>query len=134
MNYKIDYKEVWNSCVDLSHTFPTIYPRPTCIWDVSFGWHKLLYEYGSRLEKASIEAYEKFSDEDKLIFEKPRVLYAKQKYGRLDICISPYSEEILDILEEIEEESLHTCEICGNGLARQESIYGWITTICEKCN
>ena len=126
------HDEIWTSCEDLSRTFPTIYSKPEALLSVSFGWHTILYKYGPLLEAAAIKAKESRTDEDNEMLGLPTVAGAKQKYGRLDISIYAGTDEIWDLLSEIEDESLHTCEVCGSDLAKQETKYGWITTLCEK--
>jgi hypothetical protein len=126
------HDEVWESCEDLSRTFPTIYNKPEALLGVSFGWHTILYKYGPLLEAAAIRAIESRSKEDNELWGPPVLSSAKQKYGRLDLSFYACNEEIWDLASEIEDESLHTCEVCGSNLARQETKYGWITTLCEK--
>jgi hypothetical protein len=126
------YEEVWKSCEDLSRTFPTIFRKPEALLGVSFGWHKILYKYGPLLEAAAIRAIESRSKEDNEVWGPPVVCSAKQKYGRLDLSLYAASDELWDLVSEIEDESLHTCEVCGSDFAEQKSQYGWITTLCEK--
>ena len=129
---ELNYEEVWKSCQDLSRTFPTIYSKPEALLSVSFGWHTILYKYGPLLEAAALRAIASRDAEENELWGLPHVESAKQKYGRLDLSLYSANDELWDIVSEIEDESLHTCEVCGSDLARQESIYGWITTLCEK--
>jgi hypothetical protein len=129
---KTTYEEVWKSCEDLSRTFPTIFSRPEALLGVSFGWHKILYKYGPLLEAAAVRAMESRSKEDNEVWGPPVLWSAKQKYGRLDLSLNSATDELWDLVSEIEDESLHTCEVCGNNTAKQIAQFGWVTTLCDK--
>ena len=65
----------------------------------------------------------------------------KEKFGGLRYYVSypedeKYDKEEVDIAEELirkaEEETLHTCQVCGSGDASAVG-GGWITTLCKRC-
>lgn len=133
MEEEVSPKEVWESCLDLSRTFPNIFPKPETLLSVSYGWHKILYKYGPLLEAESIKAANSRDTETNELYGGPPCLVsAKQKYGRLDLSLTAATDELWDLVSEIEDESLYTCEVCGSALAKQETKHGWISTVCQK--
>ena len=87
------------------------------------GWSELLkpiFDY--------IENYNKDKDDKNKI----EVCQVKQKFGSLRFYTSFSTDELDELIEKAENESAHTCELCGS----KENIgytCGWITTCCEKC-
>lgn len=54
----------------------------------------------------------------------------KEKFGALTIYITPYNEEFANLLQELANESLKTCEECGQpGVLRAAS---WLRTLCDE--
>jgi len=106
--------------------------RNTCMgWGMSHfdGWYHIIDKIGRKLKEINVE--------DKVI-----ATQVKEKFGGLRfyyyICGNLLSEseskeiEIEKIIEEAEDESYKTCEVCGNeGKLRGR---GWIMTLCETCN
>jgi hypothetical protein len=55
----------------------------------------------------------------------------KEKYGGLRFYVQAGSDAIFDLIDAAEEESLKTCEMCGEpGELRG---VGWVSTMCDKC-
>lgn len=87
------------------------------------GWNELLkpiFDY--------IENYNKDKDDK----DKIEILQVKEKFGTLRFYTSFYTDELHELINKAENESAHTCELCGS----KENIgytCGWITTCCEKC-
>lgn len=87
------------------------------------GWNKLiqpLFEY--------IENYNQNKAKDEQI----KVLQVKEKFGSLRYYTNFTTPELRDMIDDAEDRSYHTCEICGS----TENIghtTGWITTLCHDC-
>ena len=55
----------------------------------------------------------------------------KEKYGGLRFYVEFGSDAVYDLIDAAEEESLKTCEMCGEpGELRG---VGWVSTMCDKC-
>ena len=55
----------------------------------------------------------------------------KEKYGGLRFYVESGSDAVYDLIDAAEEESLKTCEMCGEpGELRG---VGWVSTMCDKC-
>ena len=55
----------------------------------------------------------------------------KEKYGGLRFYVDSGSDAVYDLIVAAEEESLKTCEMCGEpGELRG---VGWVSTMCDKC-
>ncbi len=64
-----------------------------------------------------------------LLEEKPLLAQVKEKFGTLRLYLDNATDEAYKIAEEAEEESEHTCEICGEpGKLRTD---GWFVTYCD---
>jgi hypothetical protein len=59
------------------------------------------------------------------------VSQAYQKYAALKFDVEPYCEEFENYLEQIEEESLNTCEKCGSK-GHRYIVNNWEHTRCEE--
>ncbi len=57
----------------------------------------------------------------------------KEKFGGLRIYCNYYPEDLSKVIQEAENESYKTCEICGTKENVGHTTSGWITTCCEKC-
>ena len=102
-----------------------VLPHPFALFGIECGkgWEKIympLFEY--------IEEYNKGKDEEHQI----RVLQVKEKYGELRFYTNFCTKELSDMIDKAEEESLHTCEICGKPCESIEK-HGWIYTMCDEC-
>ena len=57
----------------------------------------------------------------------------KEKYGMLKVYVNYGRDDIYKWIDEAEEESLNTCEVCGNiGKLRIKDGY-WYKTLCDEC-
>jgi len=55
----------------------------------------------------------------------------KEKFGALRFYVESGSDAVYDLIDAAEEESLKTCEMCGEpGELRG---VGWVSTMCDKC-
>lgn len=81
------------------------------------GWQGIYDEYSKKLKAAGAS-----------------ITYVKEKYGfmRFEANYTDNVREIERLIHEAEEESLHTCQECGEK-ASQVEISGWIYTLCEDC-
>ena len=108
------YDYLRNSC-------PNLY-RHGIGFECNTGWLQLLTDLSFKLEKLILEQ------------PKPKDFFAtqvKEKYGTLRFYMSIYSDEMEKLIEEAEDESAKTCEICGKpGELRYD---GWYRVQCDKC-
>lgn len=57
----------------------------------------------------------------------------KEKFASLRFYMSATTEEMLDVIDEAEKESLKTCEYCGKpGEMRSDKF--WLKTLCDECH
>jgi hypothetical protein len=60
------------------------------------------------------------------------ITQVKEKFGGLRFYVAAATDEVFDVIEAAEAESLTICEDCGvPGRPRTERI--WIRTLCDKC-
>jgi hypothetical protein len=60
------------------------------------------------------------------------VTQVKEKFGRLEIYLDRYTDELLDMINEASEASGCMCEECGEP-AEPSEVGGWIYQLCDKC-
>ncbi len=58
----------------------------------------------------------------------------KEKFGGLRIYLSHYTDELRAMIEDAEEKSFNTCEICGKHIDKPIVESHWIYTECEDCH
>lgn len=93
-------------------------------WDCEKGWDELIADLCYEIEE--LLEHEVWADEP------PFVTQIKEKFGVLRFYMSASTEEIDDLIENAENLSVQTCEICGKaGIPR--IIKGWIMTRCDTC-
>lgn len=85
------------------------------------GWFQLIYNLSKEItdfcKKKGIEI--------------PEVMQVKQKFGSLRYYYEGSVTEIDLMIEKAENDSLTTCEFCGQpGVLRRG---GWLEVLCEKC-
>jgi hypothetical protein len=85
------------------------------------GWFDILWRLFEALEPLAAEIENKTG----CPFE---VLQVKEKFGGLRVHVNHRTEGIHKLIEQAEEESLHTCEVCGQLGKRREG--DWIKTLC----
>jgi ribosomal protein L37AE/L43A len=76
-----------------------------------------------------IEEYNK----DKEGEDKIEIHQVKEKFGGLRIYLSKYTLEIRKMIDEAEEKSFNTCEICGKRIKKPIVENHWIYPMCRKC-
>lgn len=63
-------------------------------------------------------------------------LQIKEKFGGLRVYTNFSVKDLDELIEEAEDRSFHTCEICGsteNVTTKPNRKGGWILTLCDKC-
>jgi len=114
----------------LLDNFPNLYknyggdPRYTCMaWGFSCGdgWFNILKELSEKLEPLGVVAEQ-----------------VKEKFGGLRFYVGAVNKDVWDevanYIREAEARSVETCERCGESGENRGGLYGWITTLCEKCD
>jgi hypothetical protein len=87
------------------------------------GWFDLLWRLCGDLEPLVAE----FEQEAGRQFE---ILQVKEKFGGLRIHVNHANDAIRHRLEAAQQESFHTCEVCGQpGRLRKRQ---WIKTLCDE--
>jgi hypothetical protein len=81
------------------------------------GWSKILSKLDIALKACSDE---------------PRITTLKEKFGSLRVYLEPADTGLLDIVDELENESMEVCERCG-AAGRAVNRRGWWTTLCKSC-
>lgn len=126
-----------NSYLDkkLVETFPNLYcdrfadMQSTCLcWGFEHGdgWYDIIYGLSEKLEKEII----KIKQENPRAEYYPRAVQVKEKYGSLRFYMSGENDEMEKWIEEAENKSAETCEICGKrGRIRGR---GWYACRCIK--
>jgi hypothetical protein len=107
----------FNTGGDISHT---LMPRGFTHGD---GWFDILWRLCADLEPLVAELEAEGGRE----FE---VLQVKEKFGGLRIHVNHRNDTIRQRIEVAEQESFHTCEVCGQPGQLRE--VGWIKTLCEE--
>lgn len=60
------------------------------------------------------------------------VTQVKEKFGRLEIYLSRYTDELTAMIKKASEASGHLCEECGEP-AEPTEVGGWVYQLCDKC-
>ena len=61
-----------------------------------------------------------------------RASQVKEKYGTLRFYVDRYTDKVDNIIQEAEERSSYTCEVCGQlGQLCHSGL--WLKTLCEDC-
>jgi len=84
------------------------------------GWYDLIYELSVRIEKLI---------ETNVLSKDIAVYQVKEKYGTLRFYTSFYTKELDELIEDAEERSKTTCEMCGKTGTTRE-VNGWLSTLC----
>ncbi len=61
-----------------------------------------------------------------------RICQVKEKFGGLRIYCNYYMDQVDEVIEAMEKECAHTCDLCGSpeGKLRQDM---WLTVRCNSC-
>ena len=57
----------------------------------------------------------------------------KENFGSLCILVNNAPGEIMTMIRDAEEKSIHICEHCGKPAQRVSNEYSWIYTLCSDC-
>lgn len=96
---------------------------------VGKGWSKLIdcvYDHLDTMYPAGLRGLETL-----VVGEVTRVTTVKEKFGGLRIYVDHADPKTFDVIDEMENESLRTCEECGE--AGETGGDGWIKTLCDTC-
>jgi hypothetical protein len=93
-------------------------------FECSDGWFNIIWDLCEKIEK---ELNEHGNDPD-FPFE---VLQVKEKFGGLRFYTNWETKEIGDLINEAEEKSYKTCEVCGKEGELMTKGY-WLQTLCPK--
>jgi hypothetical protein len=102
-------------------------PMKTCMaWgiDTGPGWYDLIYQLSEKLE-AMIVA---LPEDERMHYKASQV---KEKFGGLRFYMWSSTKEMEQAIDEAEDESLRTCESCGQ--PGKTIGGGWIYTTCQAC-
>ena len=121
----------------LVEAFPLLYgdrhasSRSTAMcWGFSCndGWFDIIWDMSSKLEPL----LQKFHNEYPDLESPPRASQVKEKFGGLRFYMTSATDEMHDLIEEVEALSYRTCESCGE--PGEERSGGWIQTLCDTCS
>ena len=98
------------------------FPFVQCPLECGVGFHELIY-------RMCVEITELYEDN----IDKISILEIKEKFGGLRVTPSTSNKELDDIIEEYEQLSKSTCEICGAEGKLIKDGY-WIKVRCEECS
>lgn len=90
-------------------------------WD---GWKKLYQP---------IIDYLKEYNKDKEEKDRIEIHQIKEKFGSIRIYLSSYTDELRQMIDDAEEQSYYTCEICGKYITKPIVEHHWIYPMCRKC-
>jgi hypothetical protein len=97
-----------------------------CGFEHGDGWFDILWRLCVDLEPL-------VADLEQNTGEKFEVLQVKEKFGGLRFYVNIKNDVIHDRIYAAQEESFHTCEVCGQPGTRREGNGGaWIKTFCKK--
>ena len=85
------------------------------------GWRSLYQPILDRIEEINE------SSDDRI-----EVTQVKEKFGRLEIYLDRYTDELLAMIKDASEVSGRMCEECGEP-AEPTEVGGWIYQLCDKC-
>ena len=84
------------------------------------GWFRLIDQLSSDITEL-----------DKREGSQTIAVQVKEKFGGLRFYIEGGTDAVMEAIDKAEEESLKTCELCGEpGSLRG---VGWVSTMCDKC-
>ena len=65
--------------------------------------------------------------------DKIEIHQIKEKFGGLRIYLSRYTDELRQMIDDAEDESYNTCEVCGKYIKKPIVEHHWIYPMCRKC-
>jgi ribosomal protein L37AE/L43A len=90
------------------------------------GWKKL---YQPIVDAVVEHNLKQEKEEDKI-----EIHQIKEKFGALRIFLSKYTSELRDMIDEAEEMSYNTCEVCGKYIKKPIVENHWIYPECKECH
>lgn len=114
---------------DLYTKFPKIFRDIP--FECGIGWYDILHDLAQQIElhMQACEVFKEYRDGNSEGFY---VFQIKEKFGGLRFYQNGNCDDIHILIKEAENQSLQTCEVCGNpGKMRQHG--GWLSTKCEDC-
>lgn len=112
MNIKLESK--------LKLAFPKIFDKDFC-FECGDGWYDLIYNLSSEIQKIC----------DNKLCEQVIAAQVKEKFGGLRYYINGGNQEIFDLIDSAEEQSLTICEETGN-IGSLHSKKGYMKTLCPE--
>jgi len=114
-------------CRNYPHIFN--YENKYATPDTQSGWNSIIISLSEKIN----DYVKGWREEDK-----PKVMQIKEKFGRLRYYITTSDNVIFKLIRKAEDESVQTCETCGNkndikDHKRGQRKYGWIKRLCENC-
>lgn len=88
------------------------------------GWKKLYQP---------IIDYLKEYNKDKEEKDRIEIHQIKEKFGSIRIYLSSYTDELRQMIDDAEEQSYYTCEICGKYITKPIVEHHWMYPMCKKC-
>lgn len=107
---------------ELVSLYPELFPSKHFCFECGDGWFDLIKEC---IQKIKADCLEKEMD--------TIVAQVKEKYGTLRIYLNLTTDEQQKIIDEAEEKSEKTCEVCGKpGFNKKIRSYWWAVR-CQDC-
>jgi hypothetical protein len=125
--YPLLYKNLMN---------PEATPRTTCLFfglECGEGWFGIIDRLSAKLEPLIAQAIKDNQDNPELDGYHPCAEQIKEKFGGLRFYMNWGTQEMYDLISATEDESYHTCEVCGKAEINASSSGGWVSTVCEEC-
>ena len=125
-------------CRDFPHLFRdrnAPMNQTSMCWGFQFsdGWYKIIYDAASKIEPILVKMIDeavKNKNYEALDFV-PAASCLKEKFGTLSWYMTESTEEIDQIINEAEDKSATTCELCGDGGNLRGA--AWVSTYCDSC-
>lgn len=87
-----------------------------CSLEVSKGWEDLVYELTEKIHKMDPSV---------------SVSQVKEKFGGLRYYTNGHADNVDELIDEYEDKSFETCDVCGEKGKLREDSY-WLSTRCEE--
>lgn len=105
---------------------------PTLFTDEEGQFQPIVFECGPGWERVVYALLHKLSHHGRTTGQFIQITQVKEKWGLLTVYHYGGDEETDRIIDEFEEVSLDTCEICGTTGAKRLN-KGWVKTLCNAC-
>lgn len=104
----------------LKNDFPKMFSELTFGFECGQGWEKLIRKLAEDIQKICDETGDQVY-----------ALQVKEKFGSLRFYVETGNEDVHNLINKAEEESLVICENCGNPGKRRGG--SWMYTRCDEC-